>query len=171
MREKLAYSCVTFVIWNLSGTNLFPRLTFAAGRKRLCSNLDIKDLSSEDLQSSFFRCLVLLSSTCIKKGVLLSVPVCYRLCRRPPFTAATGHSPNWPPFLVCVLTIFYLCRNYYCTAAPLEGRGGCTQASKSVHCNQTFELRFDQPSTSPTLPKSDQNQLLSEFWVCISIQF
>lgn len=45
-------------------------------------------------------------------GVLLSVLLCYRLCRRPPFTAATGHSPNWPPFLVCVLTIFYLSRNY-----------------------------------------------------------
>ena len=47
-----------------------------------------------------------------QKGVLPSVPVCYTLCCRPPFTAASGHSPNWPPFLVGVLTIFYLCRNY-----------------------------------------------------------
>ena len=48
--------------------NLFPLLILATGRKRLFSDLDIKDLSSEDLQSSFFRCLVLLSSTCIKQG-------------------------------------------------------------------------------------------------------
>lgn len=49
-----------------------------------------------------------------QKGVLLSVSLCYRLYRRPPFTAATGHPPHWPPFLVSVRVnlFFYLCRNH-----------------------------------------------------------